>query len=164
MEMWATVVIKKSFQKNSTYKFKYGDFDLSLTLPSSHIRGEPLKIKHFKKWNQASLDRPLNILYGPMVLVIILSLSIYFFIKKKRKKHYGQNQEVINIKKLVNSANDRKSIENIYQYKIALEKIYNKEALRDFIKNLNQIQYKSSWTKEEESLLKEKLNHLRSKA
>jgi predicted RND superfamily exporter protein len=79
---------------------------------------------------------------------------------KKKLQLYKKEQRVI--KEKIDVANDRESLESVYQLKKEIEHYYDvdRQSFRLFVNVMNDIQYKPEWTDEDLARAKRSLNRM----
>ena len=157
-----TLVLKKKITQESELYLWPQNLNIPIFLPRMEIIDQKLKIQEFKKWKQKELSKGLEYWWFFIALVPFVIVFIILINRKKESELEIEKAKITQlVKDMVMTANSRESIEKIYQYRYFLKEIYGKKNAENFLRVLNEYQYRPQWTEDDCASIKEKLNKLR---
>ena len=160
------VVQPKSPEYNGIMKIKDKEFKVEVSgFESNWIKESPLQ-EYLKVVTEHDYKQK-DITWIVITLLIACFLGIIF--RRKFKKIITRKaklrrikQEQITVMNKITSAKTRKDLENIYQLKSEIKKLYTFDigSFNRFERQMNLIQYKPEWTEDELILAKQSLQNL----
>ena len=158
-EIFLQLALRKEIEKKDVSTFKYKGLEIPISIPEIITIKKKLTAVDFKKWKQKDLKTSP---FPPWPLLLILPLFfLIFFIFRKKSKRSGTDNSLKIVEQLLKVADSREALEKLYTHRKTLKKLSSQRALNDFLKAIDEHQYKKEWTKEELISIETPLKKLR---